>query len=87
MKELDPNRLLQIGMDARNANLKCLKFIKQERKEHEQHQLRDAGSCGLHTMHNEFKTGAEKTDWGMKKILKDFMIHQQEGTISSQSLV
>ena len=45
-------------------------MIRGERSENEQHQLIDIGSCGLHTIHNAFKTGAESTGWGMKKILK-----------------
>ena len=28
------------------------------------------GSCGLRTIHDAFKTGAEQTDWNMKMILK-----------------
>ena len=34
------------------------------------HGFIDIGSCGLHTIHNAFKTGAKKTDWKMKNILK-----------------
>ena len=47
VKELDPNKLLQTGMGGSNANLKFLKFIQQNRKENEQHQLIDIGSCGF----------------------------------------
>ena len=57
-------------MDGPNVNLKFLKFIQQDQKENEPHQLINIGSCGLHTIPNAFKTGAEQTDWRMKKIFK-----------------
>ena len=56
-------------MDGPNVNIKLLKMIQAERSENE-HQLIDIGSCGLHTIHNAFKTRGESTGWGMKKILK-----------------
>ena len=68
--DLNPNKLIQIGMDGPNVNLKLLKMIQTERSENEQHQLIDIGSCGLHTIHNSFKTGAQSTDWELKKTLK-----------------
>ena len=70
VKDLNPNKLIQIGMDGPNVNLKLLKMIQTERSENEQHQLIDIGSCGLHTIHNSFKTGAQSTDWELKKTLK-----------------
>ena len=45
-------------------------MIQAEQSENKQHQLTDIGSRGLHKIHNAFKTGAESTDSGMKKILK-----------------
>ena len=70
VKDLNPNKLIQIGMDDPNVNLKLLKTIQTERSENEQHQVIDLGSCGLHTIHNSFKTGAQSTDWELKKTLK-----------------
>ena len=70
VKDLNPNKLIQIGMDGPNVNLKLLKMIQTERSENEQHQLIDIGSCGLHTIHNSFKTGAQSIDWELKKTLK-----------------
>ena len=49
-------------MDGPNVNLKLLKMIQTERSENEQRQLIDIGSCGLHTIQNSFKTGAQSTD-------------------------
>ena len=57
-------------MDARNVSLKIQHLIQQDRKENQQYRLIDIGSCGLHTIHNAFKTVAVQTDWKMKKILK-----------------
>ena len=70
VKGLDPNQLIQVGMDGPNVNLKLLQMIQDDRSANEQHQLIDIGSCGLHTIHNAFKNGAESTDWALKKTLK-----------------
>ena len=56
-------------MDGPNVDLKFLKFIQQDQKENEKHQLINIGSCGLHIINDAFKIGAEKPDWRMKKIL------------------
>ena len=45
-------------------------MIQAERSESEYYQLIDIGSCGLHTIHNALKTGAESTGRGIKKLLK-----------------
>ena len=57
-------------MDARNVSLKIQQLIQQDRKENQQYRIIDIGSCGLHTIHNAFRTVAVQTDWKMKKILK-----------------
>ena len=57
-------------MGSPNVNIKLLKMIQAERSEHEEHQLIDIGSCGLHTIDNAFKTRAEIAVCIMKKILK-----------------
>ena len=61
-KGLDVNKFIQIGMDGPNVNLKLLKLIQTERQDNEQYQLIDIGSCGLQTLRNAFKTGADSTD-------------------------
>ena len=79
------SKLIQVGMDGPNVNIKLLKMIQAERSENE-HQLIDIGSCGLHTIHNAFKTGTESTGWGMKKSsrepIKSSMIHLLDEKIS-----
>ena len=39
-----------------NVNLEFLELIQEDQNENEQHQLIDIGSCGLHKIHNAFKT-------------------------------
>lgn len=34
------------------------------------HQLIDIGSCGLHTLHNAFKTGVVAAEWNISSVLK-----------------
>ena len=57
-------------MDGPNVNLKMLQKINEERTANEFHHLISIGSCGLHTVHGAFRTGAEATDWRIKKILR-----------------
>ena len=61
-------------MDRPNTNWKFFKFLKRYRLENEQHQLIDIGYCGLHIIHGTFKTGAESTNWGLKKVLQEAFI-------------
>ena len=70
LKIVDVTKLIQVGMDSPNVNIKLLKMIRAEQLENKQHQLIDIGSSGLHKIQNAFKTGAESTVSGMKKILK-----------------
>lgn len=60
-KGLDQTKLLQIGMAGPNVNLEFLELIQEDQNENEQHQLIDIGSCGLHKIHNAFKTSW--TNW------------------------
>ena len=62
--------MIQISMDGPNVNLKFLEDVQHSRADGELHELFDIGSCGFHTIYGAFKTGAEKTEWGIKKILK-----------------
>ena len=74
-------------MNEPNVNIKLLKMIQAEQSENDQHQLTDIGSCGLHTIHNAFKTRAESTGWRMKKSSREptkfSMIHLLDKKISS----
>ena len=57
-------------MDGPNVNLKMLQKINEERTANEFHHLISVGSCELHTVHGASRTGAEATDWSIKKILR-----------------
>ena len=70
MKDLDENKLIQILMDGANVNLKMLQKISEARTANEFRHLMSIGSCGLHTVRGVFRTGAETTDWSIKKILR-----------------
>ena len=69
-KELDHSKLYQISMDGLSVNLKFYNKIVQDRQENMVHSLIDIGSCSLHIVHGSFKTGAEKTGWNLKALLK-----------------
>ena len=69
-KELDRSKLYQISMDGSILNLKFYNEIVQDRQENMVHSLIDIGSCSLHIVHGSFKTGAEKTGWNLKALLK-----------------
>ena len=70
VKQLDVNKLLQTSMDGPSVNHKFLEKGSKERKGDEQHQLINIGSCGLHTIHGAFKTGAKNTKWNINQKLK-----------------
>ena len=69
-KELDHWKLYQISMNGPSVNLKSYNEIVQDRQENIVHSLIDIGSCSLHIGHGSFKTGAEKTGWNLKALLK-----------------
>ena len=50
-------------MDGPNTNLKV-------KAEGELPQFIDIGTCNLHTVHGAFETGATKSGWNLKKLLK-----------------
>ncbi|CAH0563016.1 unnamed protein product [Brassicogethes aeneus] len=70
--ELNSQKLLQIGMDGPNVNLKVLKeFVDQRRNENEDYpQLIDIGSCSIHTLHRSFQVAVQETGWDLASILR-----------------
>ena len=70
MSTLDPNKMIQISVDGLSTNWKFMESLKRNRLENEQSQLIEIASCGLYIVHRPYKTGAESTDWELKKILK-----------------
>ena len=57
-------------MDGPNVSLKFLNDVAKDSVANKQRELIFIGTCGLHALHGAFKTGAESTDWKMKKIFK-----------------
>ena len=46
--------------DGWSVNLKFLDNVFKDRVDNELHQVVNIGSCGIHTVHGAFKTGAEE---------------------------
>ena len=69
-KDLNAAHLYQVSMDGPNVNLKFYQEFCRKRKDEKYHSLIDIGSCSLHIIHGSLKTGAEKSNWGIKKLLK-----------------
>lgn len=67
---LDPSKNLQISRDDPNVNLKFLEGVKKEREEAKLGNLIDIGSCNLRVVHGAVKSVYEKTDWGLKSLIK-----------------
>ena len=62
--------MYQISTDGPSVNLKFFKEIVQVRQGNMVHSLIDVGSCSAHIVNGSFKTGAEKTGWNLKALLK-----------------
>lgn len=56
--------MVQMSMDGPNVNWRFYDIIKQTLISDYDNKLINIGSCGLHILHNSFKTGAaESTGW------------------------
>ena len=76
--------MLQVSMDEPNVSWKLYDSIVQEWSENDDYpDLIDIGSCSLHVVHGAFRTGMQKTKWGIDGILKHcttcFLTQQQKG--------
>lgn len=58
---LKPVDMVQISMDGPNVNWKFYDMVKDKLVNDYDTKLMNVGSCGLHTVHNSFKAGAEAT--------------------------
>ena len=70
IEQLDTSKMYQISMDGPSVNWTFYRTVSKEREENELHELINVGSCGLHVLHGAFKSGAEATDWNIKKTLR-----------------
>ena len=64
------NNLIQVAMDGPSVNFSFLRMVKKDREDNAQNGLMDIGSCFIHTLHNCFKCGAERTNWKLKEVMK-----------------
>lgn len=71
IEDLQPHAkdMIQISMDGPNVNWKFFELMKNQILKDYDVTLINIGSCGLHVMHNAFKTGAQATDWGISSLL------------------
>ncbi|XP_063245001.1 uncharacterized protein LOC134546246 [Bacillus rossius redtenbacheri] len=71
LEGFDMMKIIQLSMDGPNVNFKVLRLLQQDsRSDPESPQLLDIGSCGLHTVHNSFKTGIKKSGWEIIEFLR-----------------
>ena len=61
--------LAQISMDGPNVNWKFFTDMKKKLSDDFDTILINIGSCGLHIVHNSFKTGATATEWKVEALL------------------
>lgn len=69
-RRLDESKMLQIGMDGPNSNLRFLKDLNLKRDSKDLPKLIDIGTCGLHVIHGAFRAGFTATGWKIDSILK-----------------
>lgn len=61
--------LVQISMDGPNVNWKFFTNMKKKLSDDFDTILINIGSCGLHIVHNSFKTGATAAEWKVEALL------------------
>lgn len=61
--------ILQLSMDGPNVNWKTHSMLATDNEEETNHKLLNIGSCGLHVMHNAFRSGSAETEWGIEETL------------------
>ena len=63
------SNLAQISMDGPSVNWKFFADMKKKLSDDYECMLINIGSCGLHIVHNSFKTGATATEWKVEALL------------------
>ena len=66
----DSGKLLQIGSDGPNVNLKFLKMYDEKHSFDKYPDILNIGTCGLHTIHGSLKNAIKASNWMAGKILK-----------------
>ena len=68
------SNLLHVSMDDPNVNWAFFSELRNYRAENNMTKLLTTGSCVIHSIRGAFKTGENKADWNVKKLLK--ALHQ-----------
>ncbi|XP_076454410.1 uncharacterized protein LOC143289296 [Babylonia areolata] len=66
---LKTSSLVQISIDSPAVNLKLLEHINSDMVENHGVGLLRVGSCGLHVVHNAFRSGCEASKWDIESFL------------------
>ena len=66
---LNRKGLLQLSMDDPNVNWKLFNLLQLDLEETCDVKMLNIGSCGLHQLHNAFRTGSDASDWAIEKFL------------------
>lgn len=67
--EVPLSKLLQVSMDGPNVNWAFLRELKVD-IQHNDKELLDVGSCGLHILHGAFKDGVRSIGWDIIKYMR-----------------
>ena len=70
---LDQSKILQVVSDGPNVNLLFLKNLAESREEKELFPPLDIGRCGLHILHNSFKTGEKRKQLVTSKTVTGYV--------------
>ncbi len=68
-KDLNIHDMIQLSMDGPNVNWKFFGDLQDQMKEDHKVGLLNLGSCGLHIVHNSFRTGMSATGWDVPAFL------------------
>ena len=64
-------KMVQVSMDGPSVNWKLYDSIVEERNQNDDYPaLIDIGSCSLHVVHGAFRSGVQKTKWGIDGVLR-----------------
>ena len=64
-------KMVQVSMDGSNVTWKLYDSIVEERNQNDDYRaLIDVGCCSLHIVHRAFRSGVQKTEWGIDCVLK-----------------
>ena len=63
--KLGYGNIIQLSMDGPSVNWALFDRLQETLDAEYDHKLINIGLCGLHTLHNRFRDGAQSTNWGI----------------------